>query len=388
MLTYKYSMKLALLAAVFCLTTSEMEVPTSLHPPKYGNPLKVRQIYRLTDLGETDVDPVRLVKNPLQPSLAPSINNLGQVIGNRIEGGFIKDPSTGEYAPHIHDVLINFHGLNDRGDILVSYNRQSNPTEWMIWPTARGTNGPRDSLKLPQSESESLTLISVTNDRHAIGNRVLENKVEPVIWSVNKGMQNIRTINGESIQGAATGVTNNLEIVGFFDRGSHDAPGAWTPQEGIKFIRNYRSKVGPDADVVLGDIVAAPDGTVYGTYRVHYQKDPAKDQDIFYAYAWSPSEGGFKLLDLASMRINDVNSSHVLVGSLYGKAAACWPGQSPLALSSLIAQEDTKGWEFLEATGINDSGQIVGYGKHNGKMRIFLLDQFIKGSPVNAVEGY
>lgn len=383
MLTYKYCFKLAILAAVFCLTTSEMEVPTSLHSPKNSNPLKVRQIYQLTDLGETDVDPLRLAKNPLQPALAPAINNLGQVIGNRIEGGFIKDPATGEYAPHIHDVLINFHGLNDRGDILVSYNRKSDPTEWMIWPTARGTNGPRDSVRLPQEDSTSLILVGITNDRHAIGNKVLEDKVQPVIWSQNKGMHNMRTINGENIQGAVSSLTNKLEIVGFFDKGSHDAPGAWNPQEGLKFIRNYRAKVGPDADVILGDIAAAPDGTVYGTYRVHYQKDPAKDQDVFYAYAWSPSEGGFKLLDLSSMRINAVNSSHVLVGSLYGKAAVCWPGQSPLALSSLIQTGDTKGWDFLEATGINDAGQIVGYGKYNGKMRIFLLDQYIKGSPAN-----
>jgi hypothetical protein len=124
---------------------------------------------------------------------------------------------------------------------------------------------------------------------------------------------------------------------------------------------------------------------VYGTYRVHYQNDPTKDQDVHYAYAWSPEQGGFKLLDLSNMRINGVNTSHVLVGSLYGKAAVCWPGQSPLAISSLIKTEDAKGWDFLEASGINDSGQIVGYGKFNGKMRIFLLDQFIKGTPV-AVE--
>lgn len=384
MRTFSFYTKLAFLGALFCLTTSEMEVPTSLHAPKYGNPLKVRQIYQLTDLGETDVDPARLVKNPLQPALAPTINNLGQVIGNRLEGGFLRDPANGEYAPHIHDVIIGFHGLNNRGDILVSYHRRNNPTEWMIWPTTRGSNGSRDSLQLTQEENASLTLIGLTNDRHVIGNEIQNNQVHPVIWSQNKGLQKIRSIDGEVIQGTATSLTDQLDIIGFFDKGSHNAPGAWIPQEGLRFIRNYRSKVGQDADIVLGDIVAAPDGTVYGTYRVHYQNDPSKDQDIYYAYAWSPAEGGFKLLDLSSMRINAANSSHVLVGSLYGKAAVCWPGQSPLAISTLIKTEDAKGWDFLEATGINDSGQIVGYGKVNGKMRIFLLDQFIKGSPVVA----
>jgi hypothetical protein len=385
MRTFSFCAKLALLGAVFALTTSEMEVPTSLHPPKYGNPLKVRQIYQLTDLGETDVDPVRLRKNPLQPSLAPAVNNLGQVIGNRAEGGFVRDPANGEHAPHVHDVIINFHGLNDRGDILVSYNRRNDPTEWMIWPTTGGSNGSRDSLRLPQTDHSSLNLIGLTNDRKVIGNVVKDNKTNPFVWSQEKGLKNLRSINGEPLYGVAAAFTNKLEIAGFFDRGSHDAPGAWSPADGIKYIRNYRSKVGQDADVVLGDIITAPDGTVYGTYRVHYQNDPTKDQDVHYAYAWSPEQGGFKLLDLSNMRINGVNTSHVLVGSLYGKAAVCWPGQSPLAISSLIKTEDAKGWDFLEASGINDSGQIVGYGKFNGKMRIFLLDQFIKGTPV-AVE--
>lgn len=382
MFNISHWIKSAFFAAVFCLATSEMQVPTSLHPQKYGNPLKVRPIYQLTDLGETDVDPVRLTKNPLQPSLAPAINNLGQVIGNRIEGGFIRDPANGELAPHIHDVVINFHSLNDRGDILVSYNRRNNPAEWMIWPTTRGSNGSREGLRLPHEENTSLALIGLSNDRHVLGNRVKGNKATPILWSQEKGLRTVGGMGGEPLEGAAVGMTNRLEIVGFFDLGSHDAPGAWLPREGVKFIRNYRSRVGQDADVVLGDIVPAPDGVVYGTYRVHYQNDPTKDQDIYYAYAWNPSEGGFKLLDLSSMRINSVNSSHVLAGSLYGKAAVCWPGLSPLAVSSLIHPDEAKGWDFLEATGINDAGQIVGYGKHNGKMHIFLLDQYIKGSPV------
>lgn len=378
---FRSCFKISLLAAVFCLSTSAMEVPTSLHASKDANPLKVRQIYQLTDLGETDVDPMRLTKNPLQPSLTPVINNLGQVIGNRIEGGFVRDPATGEFVPHVNDVIINFHNLNDRGDILVSYNRKNDPSEWMIWPTTRGSNGSRESLKLPEYKEGSLILFGITNDRHIVGNLVEENKVHPVIWSQQKGMHHVRS-NGTALEGSAIGITNNLDIVGFFDKGSHDAPGAWNPKEGLKFIRNYRSKVGQDADVILGDIVTAADQTVYGTYRIRYQNDPTKDQDVYYAYAWSPEQGGFKLLDLSSMRINGVNSSHVLVGSLYGAAAVCWPGQSPLALSSLIQPDDLKGWELLDATGINDAGQIVGYGKLNGKMHVYMLDQFIRGTPI------
>jgi probable HAF family extracellular repeat protein len=31
------------------------------------------------------------------------------------------------------------------------------------------------------------------------------------------------------------------------------------------------------------------------------------------------------------------------------------------------------GWELIEATDINDAGQIVGYGRFNGRIRAFLL---------------
>jgi probable HAF family extracellular repeat protein len=31
------------------------------------------------------------------------------------------------------------------------------------------------------------------------------------------------------------------------------------------------------------------------------------------------------------------------------------------------------GWELVEATGINDAGQIVGYGRHEDRLRAFLL---------------
>lgn len=31
------------------------------------------------------------------------------------------------------------------------------------------------------------------------------------------------------------------------------------------------------------------------------------------------------------------------------------------------------GWELIEATDINDAGQIVGYGRFQGRIRAFLL---------------
>jgi hypothetical protein len=78
----------------------------------------------------------------------------------------------------------------------------------------------------------------------------------------------------------------------------------------------------------------------------------------------------------ASCGANGVNSSDVAVGS-------CSPANSPTAtaviwqngavtdLNSLIPANS--GWVLEEATGINDNGQITGWGNDNGKRRAFTL---------------
>lgn len=73
------------------------------------------------------------------------------------------------------------------------------------------------------------------------------------------------------------------------------------------------------------------------------------------------------------MRISDINDQHVLVGSIQGEAAICRPGQRPALLKTTIPERELEGWKLLEATGINNSDKIVGYGTFNGRTRLFLL---------------
>jgi probable HAF family extracellular repeat protein len=47
------------------------------------------------------------------------------------------------------------------------------------------------------------------------------------------------------------------------------------------------------------------------------------------------------------------------------------PGGSLQNLNQLLPAGS--GWELLEATDINDAGQIVGYGRFQGRIRAFLL---------------
>ncbi len=85
-------------------------------------------------------------------------------------------------------------------------------------------------------------------------------------------------------------------------------------------------------------------------------------------------------LGLTHSRASDVNSSGQVVGwassfhnfPTFGAAAALlWTGDQAVNLNEVVA--DAADWDLRAATGINDGGQIVGYGLLDGQTRAFLL---------------
>jgi len=347
-----------------------------------GNPSKDERIqnnlsirYKLVDLGECDVPENRLQRNSDAPTLAPIINNAGQIIGNRSEGGFLRDPILGEWVPYTHDVLINFHDLTNNGDLLVSLNRKSHPTEWMIWPSTSGKNGPRQPIQ--HDKYTNTQFVGLTNLRMAIGNAEVEGKLIPITWKSDNTTQPIEDPQNKNqpLYGHAKSINNSGQVVGFFKKDEQTTPPAsWSQNSGVQFMKNFRTNVLPDANAELIDLLIADDGTVYGTYQVRH-KDSHKSDET-YTYSWMPFEGGsFKLLDLDGMRISNLNDWHTLVGKLDGEAMICEPGRKPSKLSQAVRAQELNGWKLLEATSINNWGDIVGYGKYNGHTHAFLLQK-------------
>lgn len=338
--------------------------------------------YRLIDLGEADIPPDRLTRKSAEPSLAPVINNAGQIIGNRKEGGFLRDPVLGEWVPYVHDVTINFHALSNKGDVLVTLNRKSNNPEWMVWPSSGGKNGLRQRINVDAFPNSKPIFTGLTNNRKAVGNLYTDGNSQPVLWKPDEDLHFLVDDAGKVVSGEAKWINNKGQLVGYFNKQKDTPPAVWSKENGLEFIRNYRSKPVPDGEADLADILIAEDGTVYGTYRIKYPQG-TKDKDTeFYSYAWLPYEGGgFKVLDLEGMRLTGLNEWHALVGTLDGKAAVVEPGQKPVQLSKLIKRSDQKNWELLEATSINNWGDIVGYGKFNGNMHLFLAEKINSQAP-------
>ncbi|HTX46227.1 MAG TPA: hypothetical protein VMD48_08120 [Solirubrobacteraceae bacterium] len=76
---------------------------------------------------------------------------------------------------------------------------------------------------------------------------------------------------------------------------------------------------------------------------------------------------------------NAVNASHVVAGAIYGPStndplhAAIWANGKVTDLNTLLPP-GTTGWDLIEATAINDNGDIAGIAAHNGQSVGFLLN--------------
>ncbi len=106
----------------------------------------------------------------------------------------------------------------------------------------------------------------------------------------------------------------------------------------------------------------------------------ASDSGTSHAFAYL----GQQMVDLQtslfkgwSSQALSINNSDWVVGQLSlsggGSSAFLWTAASGMVnLNSLVS--NLSGWSLESATGINDHGQIVGYGLLNGKTRGFILD--------------
>lgn len=84
----------------------------------------------------------------------------------------------------------------------------------------------------------------------------------------------------------------------------------------------------------------------------------------------------------------DMNNQRQIVGSVGGDPAVAEPGVSRAVMWTKEGRQDltqripvNSGWLLKAATGINNRGEIVGWGLHHGKKRAFLLIPLRKVTP-------
>jgi len=195
------------------------------------------------------------------------------------------------------------------------------------------------------------------------------------------GIHELGTIAGTaSATGRASGISENGLVVGVSSNGTVSHATLWRGGPGGEVVdlgaladsRNYSQALAvSDGGLVVGS-------SVVGT------SSPTSSTDLYHAFAW---EGGV-MTDLGGLasqptyihgEARDVNDSGLIVGYVarlygsptFGGAAVLWDGGVAFDLNTMVVGAD--GWNLLSAEGINDRGQIVGYGSFGGQTRAFLL---------------
>jgi probable HAF family extracellular repeat protein len=290
--------------------------------------------YAITDLGN-------LTGN--NESEATGINASGQVVGYSILDGtqhaFLYSNGSmqdlGLWAPN---------GINNNGQIVGSCWSgsmgcdyacvYSNGSMHSVYSTFEGSYGPGPSYGLAINASGQIVgqARGLTTGNHAF------------LYS-NGVMQDLGTLGaivGYGPGSCAYGVNNNGQVVGWgaTNTGSDDA----------FLYSNGLTDLGP--------------GTAYGINNNGQVVGNSNGNAFLYS--------NLILTDLGPGTAYGINNNGLIVGQNSIGDAFLYSNGSMQDLNSLI--DPTLGWTLQVATGINDSGQIVGYGDNSsGKLDAFLL---------------
>ncbi len=336
------------------------------------------QKYHLVDIGETDIPTDRLSRLRRGLTYAPSINNKSQVAWNSSAGGSLKSlkKPINEFIPRFEGMRLYFIDVNDEGDLLISIERGHDSIEWLLWPYDGANYNHRQHIHTADPFAANLVLSGFNKDRRVVGHFKKDGSVEPAAWSHLAGLHPLGKSAGLEALGIARNINDRNTVVGLYEEMKVSSPFIWSHHTGFEVMRNYRDKLFPIGWMEFSDILITPDDVVYGNYWLKHGSfdDSPKVSTPHYGYIWKPRSSEIEQLDLEGMRLTSVNQGHTLVGSWQGRAAIREINRRPLFIDLLMSPSELEGWDLLEATGINDEGQIIGYGTFKGKTHIFLAE--------------
>ena len=334
--------------------------------------------YEIVDLGAAGEASDLLSKYALPYSLAPTINNNRQISFNRDGEGIVRDLASGEWAPHVGQLPGKCYAINNHGDVLVSVERPRDSSDWLIWQQKLLRDKRQIRINTHELAGPRVYLRALNDKKMAVGSLNPEGALRPAVWTPEKGFQNLGSYLGWDVVGVLWGVNQNGTVVGRLQNDEDNPPFTWSAKDGLNILRDYTHAVevkmhldGLKGKIHFEDAVIAPDNSVYGTFWVD-APDVNIPGKIYFAYHWEPVPKNFRLMNVKGMRFNAINDSHLLVGSLEGQAAYREKGGSPQVLKNNIPNLSAD-WELVEATDVNDRGDIVGYGNYQGAIHLFLL---------------
>lgn len=331
-------------------------------------------LYELKDLKETDLSQAELsnANNEFRNCLAPRINNQGVMICNQSDRGYIKDAGLREISPQISSMTSHCHGLNDKGDLLLRFQRSPSDIEWWVWPQKNLYKNNPFPLKLSCTLGRNLVFSAMNSSKVIVGTLKPAGRLQPVIWTLEEGLCALGDYLGWEFEGSAVGINEKNTLAGYLQEGDEQLVFAWNKKWGLESLKSFRwkwenlTRLPLIGKIHFADLIIGENDLVYGTFWLEGKEDQ------IYAFWWDPKSDELRRLDLKGMRIHAVSKDGTFVGSWNGQAALCDIGNTPYLLKDLIVALDSS-WELLDATDINDRGDIVGYGRQNNAIRYFQI---------------
>ncbi len=339
------------------------------HAQKLKQDPAILHLYSIQPIGPVDLKPKILTRQNVYASLAPKINNRGEVIYNTQSDAVIHDSTERDYQPKLGQANVRFHSINDRGDILVSVNRGPETLQWAIWPE-KGQNpqNPRFQIQTGKIDSYRVNFREINLDQTLVGltnpggeDLLMIERLTPIQWNRETGLTP-STIGMESF-GELRAINSRGDRAGIAREKGHQIPFFITAEGTTYFLRDYLKKIHPQGWTTFGPVVLLDNQVVMGSFGF--------GNGQYNSYMWLPTKQAFYPLLLDSMRISDANESQVAVGVQDKEAAIRYPAEKPLKLSQLLSKDEADQWKLLEATSINDQGEIVGFGNFQGKLYVF-----------------
>jgi hypothetical protein len=318
--------------------------------------------YSLYDIGLSRLPCEALSKKAFPLSQAPCINNQAQVIYNDSQGGCLWDCIHGTQRLIYKNVYARFHAINNKGVVLASAINSGGKQTWMLWSEKNGLRQDPYILDCPCPNGACVYFRAINDDGMLVGLLKYDDssieEAHAVVWPSNGKLYLLD-------RGIAWGVSDSGYAVVSDAKSPANSPYLWHKNGGFLVLPEHSAFKKP-ADVRYVDMQVDYEGGVYGTF--FYNNQP----NYLHGFYWQPCQERFDQLDLGGMRISAMNSRGILVGSWCGRAVARARDGVPFDLNRLVEIKG-KCWHLIEATDINDLGQIVGYAKVDGEYHIFLL---------------
>ena len=337
-------------------------------------------------------------------SIAYGINGGGQVVGFSMNGAGccaqafrFTPPANAEFWPYAP--ITYGHAINDNGVIAGEQNISGGGGGYWAFLSSGPSNvtplGPRTGPLPGYTNSQAL---AINNWNEVAADAYTGTTIRRAILFSNGQVTDLGTLTGGG-NSYSRGINDHTQVVGYaHQQGYNPQDPRWEPghasvwQNGAPIVDLNDLVTGANTFELRMATAINNSGQIVGFAG-------SQSQNVIRAFLlkpvcpnplprrrWCANPRSYSFFDLGTFENGGIsyalalNNAAAAVGAAYEDAtgignnlAALFTHHRAIKLNELLGRLDGLNWKLLEATGINDNGEIVGWGIHNGVLRAFKL---------------